>query len=437
MNAQQAATDIFLAGVKSVKPNQLISGSVTFSNNRLTLKNKTIDLEEIRYLYVIGAGKASASMAKELEFILGDRIKDGLIITKYDHSVPLDYIRIKEAGHPVPDQNGLEGTREILKIAQQAGGKDLIICLLSGGGSALLADLPEGSTLDDLAALNSMLLECGANINEMNCIRKHLSAIKGGLLSKAVWPAQIVSLILSDVIGDRLDVIASGPTAPDPTTFADAIGILKKYQIEDKIPQHFLQYLLQGIHKKGAETLKESDEIFQRTTNIIIGSNLLALKSAKEKAESSSYHAHIITSSLEGDICEVADYITENIKRAVKSNSGEKTCLLFGGEPTIKVAGRGKGGRNQHLALMIAKKIDGIPGVTFLSGGTDGSDGPTDAAGAAVNSNTSKHAMENGLNTDYYLEHSDSYNFFKKEGGHIITGPTKTNVMDLKLALIE
>lgn len=437
MNTQQSVLDIFLAGVNSVKPDQLIRDSVTCSNEKLIIRNKIFDLSDIKNLYVIGAGKASASMAKELEFILGDRIKDGFIITKYNHSVPLKYIRLKEAGHPVPDENGLEGTKEILNIARKAGEEDLVICLLSGGGSALLADLPEGCTLNDLAILNRLLLESGASINEMNCIRKHLSGIKGGQLTRAVWPAEIISLILSDVIGDRLDVIASGPTSPDPTTFSDAISILIKYQIKDKIPESLLQVLIQGLHEGKAETLKENDPVFQRNTNLVIGSNSLCLETARDKALGLGFNTQIVTNSLEGDISRVADFITGEIQRSIQSGAERPVCLLFGGEPTLKVDSPGKGGRNQHLALMMAKKLKDIKGVTFLSAGTDGTDGPTDAAGAITDSVTMTKAIEDGIDLDQYLVNFDSYHFFKKTGGHLITGPTQTNVMDLMIALIE
>ena len=415
MNAKQAVLDIFFAGVNRVKPDQLIHKSVEYSNNILTIGNHSINLQTLRDLYVIGAGKASASMAKELELILGNRIKDGFIVTKYDHAVPLKNIRIKEAGHPVPDENGLEGTKEILKIANKAGAEDLVICLLSGGGSALLVDLPEGCTLNDLAILNTLLLESGATINEMNCVRKHLSGIKGGQLTRAAWPAQTISLILSDVIGDRLDVIASGPTAPDPTTFSDAIGILTKYKIKDNIPESLLKVLNQGLQKKKEETLKENDEIFQRNTNLVIGSNSLCLETAKEKARSMGFSARVITNSLEGDISKVADFITEEIQKSINSEPVRPICLLFGGEPTLKVDRPGKGGRNQHLALIMAQKLKDTVGVTFLSGGTDGTDGPTDAAGAIIDSATYTTALKKGIDIDQYLANFDSYHFFKKK----------------------
>jgi glycerate-2-kinase len=436
MDPKQTAIDIFLAGVESVKPDVLIRRSVNYENNILTINNKSIDLSGKGNLYVIGAGKASVLMAKELESILEDKITGGLIVTKYGHSVPLRYISVKEAGHPVPDQRGLKAAAEILDIARKAEEKDLILCLLSGGGSALLADLPEGCTLNDLAVLNKVLLNSGANINEMNCIRKHLSSIKGGLLSKTAWPATIISLILSDVVGDPVDVIASGPTAPDSSTYANAVEILKKYDIEAKIPSQLLQVLTDGIQKRREETLKENDKKLQRTFNFIIGSNTLALAEAKEKACQLGYKAQIITNSLEGDVHKAADFILEKIK-SERYKSREKRCLLFGGEPTLNVTGKGKGGRNQHLALIMIQKIKEIKGVTFLSGGTDGTDGPTDAAGAVVDSNTSNIAGENNFNTGEYLKAFNSYEFFRKTGGHLLTGPTQTNVMDLMVALIE
>jgi len=437
MNQRQTAIDIFLAGVESVKPDNLIRRYISLSDNKLKVENLIFDLSLIKNIYVVGAGKASALMAQELELILGKRISEGRIITKYHHSVPLKYIEITEAGHPVPDENGIKGTKEILSIVQKAEKDDLVICLISGGGSALLTDVPEGCTLEDLKSLNDVLLKSGASITEMNCIRKHLSNIKGGLLAKAASPARVISLILSDVVGDPLDVIASGPTAADPTTFADALLVLKRYKLEEKIPPQILRVLRDGFNNKRQETLKESSEIFHLTTNLIIGTNKLALKTAKEKAESFGYESQIITNTLDGDVADVANYIVRMAKGSKQLISDNKICLLFAGEPTVKVAGKGLGGRNQHLALMVASLIKDIPGITFLSGGTDGSDGPTDAAGAVVDANTSCYANELKINMEMYFENCDSYHFFKEEGGLIITGPTQTNVMDLMIALVE
>ena len=437
MDSRQKAIEIFLAGVESVKPDNLIKRYISIDQNILQIEELMFDLSTIENIYIVGAGKASAAMAKTMESILGSRITAGHIITKYNHSLPLQFIGITEAGHPVPDENGSKGTEMILSIVNKAGKNDLVICLISGGGSALLTDVPEGCTLDDLKAVNTGLLKTGANISEMNCIRKHLSKVKGGHLAKAAFPSRVVSLILSDVIGDPLDVIASGPTAPDPTTFADTISIIHKYNIENEMPVQINQFLKDGVAKKRQETLKESDELLLLTSNLIIGTNKLALAIAKEKAETFGYNTKIITDKLEGDNKDVAKYIMDSIKSARKENVQEKKCLLFGGEPTIKVRGNGVGGRNQHLALIIANSLKDITGITFLSAGTDGTDGPTDAAGAVVDFFTSHAASNLNLNMEQYINNYDSYHFFKQVDGLVLTGPTQTNVMDLMAVLID
>lgn len=431
------AKEIFLAGIEIVKPDILIPHFVSLENDVLKIENHRFQLAEIKNIYLTGAGKASALMAKAIENILGSRISSGHIVTKYGHAVPLKYAFVTEAGHPVPDENGVKGTENILSIVNKASKDDLVICVISGGGSALLTDIPDGCTLNDLKILTDLLLKSGANINEMNCIRKHLSKVKGGMLSSAAYPARVVSLILSDVIGDPLDVIASGPTAPDPTTFKDALDIIEKYGIKDKIPAGITKILNEGFNKIRKETLKESDEAFRLTTNFIIGNNRLALKKAREKAEALRYATKIITDSLHSDVEDVADYIFSKLIKYRNENPGTKSCLLFGGEPTIKIKGDGLGGRNQHLALLMAQKINGINGVVFLSGGTDGTDGPTDAAGAIAEPETLKRSEALGLDINKYISDCDSYNFFRQEGGLIKTGPTQTNVMDLIVVLIN
>jgi glycerate-2-kinase len=297
--------------------------------------------------------------------------------------------------------------------------------------------VPEGCSLNDLKILNNILLKSGANITEINCIRKHLSKVKGGLLAKAAYPSTLVSLILSDVIGDPLDVIASGPTVPDPTTYSDAIEIVKKYNIRNDIPENLLEILMQGSMDLRQETLKESDPCFLNTSNIIIGNNSLALENSKIRAESLGYQTRIITNALNGDVEEVAEYLVRIIVEEKQKISNNKVCLLLGGEPTVKISGDGLGGRSQHLALLMARRIKDIPGITFLAGGTDGTDGPTDAAGAVADSNTYWKASNLQLECAKYINDFDSYNFFKQEGGLVITGPTNTNVMDLIVILLE
>ena len=432
MDQRQIITKIFLAGVESVKPENLIKHHVSINNDILWISGISFDLAAINNIFVIGFGKASAAMSNALESVLDSKIAGGCVITKYGHTVCQKFIEIIEAGHPVPDENGIRGTEQILSIVNDAGEKDLIICLISGGGSALLADVPEGCTLEDLKSLNNVLLTTGADIKEVNCIRKHLSSVKGGLLAKAAYPAQLVSLIISDVVGDPLDVIASGPTVPDRTTFAEAVSILKKYNIEDKIPDQMYRFLIDGMKNKHEETLKTFDKAFLNTKNLIIGTNQLALKIAREKAESFGYETRIVTNMLEGDVVDVAGYIIKLVKAA-----GKNSCLLFGGESTVKVTGTGIGGRNQHLALLIADFLKDMPGITVLAAGTDGTDGPTDATGAVVNSCTWENASKLNLNMEQYISNNDAYSFFKQEGGLIITGPTQTNVMDLIIALIQ
>lgn len=437
MDHRQEAIGIFLAGVESVKPDSLIKRYVSIKDDVLQIESISFNLPTISNIYVVGAGKASASMALAIENILGPRITAGHIVTKYGHSVPLKHITLTEAGHPVPDESGLKGTDHILSIVKNADKNDLVICLISGGGSALLADVPDGSSLDDLKNLSSILLRCGADIKEMNCIRKHLSRVKGGQLARAAFPARVVSLILSDVIGDPLDVIASGPTAPDPSTFADAIEIIRKYNIENEVPGQIRRILQEGLENKRQETLKESDEMFLLTSNLIIGTNLLSLATAKEKAESLGYYCQIVTNKLDGDIIDVAAKIIERVKAVKNELTRKRICLLFAGEPTIRITGKGIGGRNQHLAVLFATMAGDIPGITFLSGGTDGSDGPTDAAGAVVDAQTLDNASKLNLDMSQYIANNDSYNFFKQTGGLIITGPTQTNVMDLMVVLIN
>lgn len=437
MDSRQKATEIFLAGVESVKPENLIKRFVSIEQYNLQIENFQFDLSTIANIYIVGVGKASAAMAQTIESILGSRITEGHIITKYAHAVSLQFIGITEAGHPVPDENGIKGTEIIMSIAKKAEKNDLLICLISGGGSALLTDVPEGCSLDDLKDLNNILLKSGAAIFEMNCIRKHLSKVKGGLLAKTAYPSRVMSLILSDVIGDPLDVIASGPTAHDPSTYADAISIINKYNIKNEIPIQIYQLLEDGVNNKRQETLKESDEALELTSNLIIGTNKLALKIAKQKAALFGYETKIITDKLEGNVMDVAKYIMDSIKNATKENIHENTCLLFAGESTIKVEGEGLGGRNQHLALSFAKLLEDEPGITFLSAGTDGTDGPTDAAGAVVDSFTSEIASNLQLNMEQYINNCDSYHFFQEVGGLVKTGPTQTNVMDLMVVLIS
>ncbi|MCX6255459.1 MAG: glycerate kinase [Bacteroidia bacterium] len=438
MNRRAIAEQIFLAGVESVIPDKLINKKIALKDNSLVIGHLKFSLESIEDIYVIGAGKASAMMAAEVEKILGNRITEGHVVAKYGHSCKLKYIIVSEAGHPIPDSNGFKATRTILDIAGKANSNDLVICLLSGGGSALLPDFPEGNSPEDIITVNDLLVKSGAVITEINAVRKHLSIVKGGQLARAVHPATLVSLILSDVPGDPLDVIASGPTTPDLTTFQQALAVLDNYNLTASVPAGILKFLMEGAAGKKPETPKPGDYVFEKTSNLLIGSNSLALEAAKQKALEFNINAVIIDNQLQGDSSTVADYIVETSLKFKEDVSEIKpVCLLFGGETTIKMTGKGLGGRNQHLALLCAIMLQNNPGITVLSAGTDGTDGLTNAAGAVVDSETIPDALSKNIDPAKSLAEFDSYHFFKKAGGQIITGPTMTNVMDIIVVIVE
>lgn len=428
---------IFLSGVENVLPDKLIKSQVRLCDEILYIQQYSFNVLDFENIFVIGAGKATALMAKEIESVLGNYINTGHIIVKYHHKCHLNKIAITEAGHPLPDENGWKAAQRILTIAKQASNKDLVICLFSGGASALLADCPDEISLSDLILTNDFLIKSGANIKEINAVRKHISKMKGGQLAKAIYPATTISLILSDVIGDPLDVIASGHTYHDSTTFSEAYEILKKYELTEKVPLSVVQYLKRGIVGEIPETPKSDDFIFSKVYNVIIGNNKMALEAASRKAIELGYQAHIITDNLQSKIEETAHYILSTIEIFKKQEHETPICLLFGGEPTIKVTGDGLGGRNQHLALYLATKLENKQDITILCGGTDGTDGPTDAAGAIVDNKTIQIAKEKNIHPMDYLKNSDAYNFFKQVGGHLITGSTKTNVMDIVLVILE
>lgn len=438
MNHRSIAEQIFLAGVERVLPDRLISNALAVRDNCLVIGDMEISLTPFENIYIIGAGKAIAMMAAEAERILGNRITGGHIIVKYGHSCKLKYINLTEAGHPVPDINGFKATESILQIAEKAKGNDLVICLLSGGGSALLSDFPKGSSPQEMISVNDLLVNSGACISEINAVRKHLSVAKGGQLARAVYPATLISLILSDVPGDQLDVIASGPTTPDPTTFNQAMAVLEKFNLIKFVSVGVLKYLYQGETGLVSETPKPGDPVFERTHNILIGTNRLALEAAKQKALEFNINAIIIDDKLQGDTTSVAEYIIETSSKFKDDKSEVKpVCLLFGGETTVKMTGKGRGGRNQHLALICSTMLHDHPGITILSAGTDGTDGLTDVAGAVVDSSTVPEAISRNIDPAKFLGEFDSYHFFKKAGGHINTGPTMTNVMDIIVVIID
>jgi glycerate-2-kinase len=389
--------------------------------------------KDIRNIYVLGAVNAAPAMAREVELILGNGIAEGIIVTKYDHSLPLEHIRCLEAGHPLPDEAGLLAGIEIIGLLNRAGNKDVVIALISGGASALLIDCPPGATLTEVQQVFSALLASGASIAEMNIVRKHLSpAIKGGQLIRTACPATVVSFILSDVPGDGLETIASGPTVPDPSTFMDAYHILVSRHLVEKLPASVVNWLKKGMQNEIAETAKAEEKIFERTYNFLIGTNHIALKAAQRAAEKLGYHTSILSESLTGE----AKFKAIDLVKQIENYNGTRpACLLAGGETTVTIRGKGTGGRNQEFALAALTALKDNT-VVILAAGTDGTDGPTPAAGAVIDGDTLAAVREKKLFPQNYLDNNDSFAFFQQVGGHIITGPTQTNVMDVVIALI-
>jgi hydroxypyruvate reductase len=390
-------------------------------------------LEQIRKLYLIGVGKASAAMARSAEILLSDRIADGLIITKYEHGVTLNKCRLMEAGHPVPDENGVRATEALLDLVATAGPNDLILCMISGGGSALSPAPAKGISLADKQETTRLLLD------EINTIRKHLSRIKGGRLCRAANGAHIVSLILSDVIGDDLDIIASGITAPDPSTFGDCTEILSRYGLVESVPEPVRYHLSEGCKGRVGETPKPGEPLFANVENQIVGSISDALFAAQNEAGFLGFTPLILTSMIRGESREVAKVLSAVVKEIRRSGRPLQApaCLLSGGETTVTLKGDGVGGRNMELALAAGIELSGFSKTLLLSAGTDGTDGPTDAAGAFADSSTVSRADALGISAVGHLANNDSYRFFEPLGDLFITGPTRTNVMDLQIFLVD
>lgn len=439
---REDATDLFLHGLEAVNPFNAVNKALRLEEDKIIIglhgkEALAYDLSKFERIIVVGMGKATALMAKAVDEILGDRITDGCVVVKYGYTTDLKAIRIMEAGHPLPDENGLKGAQEIAGLVENAGEKDLIIFLISGGGSALLPLPADGVGFAEKQGVTKQLLECGADIQEVNTIRKHISKVKGGQLARLAYPATIVSLILSDVVGDRLDTIASGPTVPDNTTFAEAQEIVRKYNLANKIPDSVRRRIESGAKGEIEDTPKHGDKIFGKTYNLIVGSNFIALKAIEEKARAIGYSTLILSSSIEGEARDVAKVLAAIAKEVTNSAHPVQipACIISGGETTVTIKGEGKGGRNQELGLAAAIALAGIENVVLLSAGTDGTDGPTDAAGAIIDGQTVSRAQKTGINPNESLQNNDSYDFLKATGDLLVTGPTNTNVMDVQIIL--
>ncbi len=397
--------------------------------------------EERKDVTVLAVGKAAVSMAAAAADLLGAHASGGVVVTKHGHtgeiSLPSGF-EIFETGHPIPDDAGLQAAERVIQVLSDTEPGDYVLLLLSGGGSALLPAPVEAITLDDLQQTTDLLLRAGATIVEVNAVRKHLSRLKGGQLARLAAPASLVALILSDVVGDPLDVIASGPTAPDPTTFGEALSVLARYDLLDQVPDAVAAYLKTGKEGRHPETPKPGDPVFEHVTNIIVGSNSLAAEAAVTQAVALGYSSLLLTTFIEGEAREIAK-VAVALAKAIKTHQrplAPPACLVWGGETTVTVRGSGKGGRNQELALAAALGLEGLEDVTIMALATDGTDGPTDAAGAVVDGRTASRARERGWDLRQVLQENNSYPLLADVGALLKLGPTGTNVNDLLVLLV-
>jgi len=431
------ALRIVQAGIKAASPCISIPKRIKRIDHKLIIHSVfgrflEIDLREYDRIFIVGAGKATAFMAKALVGIIGERLHRGHVIVNYGNGMRLDKIECSEAGHPIPDRNGMVRTKRIVELLRACKERDLVFCLLSGGASSLLVYPKQGISLHDLQVCNRIMISSGANIQEINIIRKAISSIKGGGLIRIAHPAKVVSLIVSDVIGDSPSDIGSGPTSSHPIDFIKLKDIIETYGLEKRLPKSILKLLDSGYNNG----INDSERL--NADNIIISNNTDALESAKRTARKLGYFTNIFSSELCGRTQDVSRQFVDIAKRMrrEKDTNRRPTCVLAGGETTVVVSGKGLGGRNQELVLSFLEQISGLSNFLFMSCGTDGTDGPTDAAGAYVNDKTIQYIQENNINVASYISDNNSYRFFEKAGGLIKTGPTGTNVMDIQVLML-
>ena len=433
---QEAILAVQRAALAAVEPRAAVHHHVQRQGDQLTIGGQAYDLGAVKRIWVVGGGKAATAMAAALHDVLSDRLTGGIVVTKYGYRNPgLDTgpVQVVEAGHPLPDEAGVAGTQRIAELLSTTTEHDLALAVLSGGGSALLTLPAAGLTLSDLQVTTGLLLRSGATIVELNAVRKHLSQVKGGGLARLAGPAPVAGLILSDVVGDPLDVIASGPTVPDATTFSDAWAVLERYDLLGRVPSTVRERLRAGMEGKLPDTLKPGDALLSRVHNVIVGSNRLAAEAAVKAARAAGLGAMLLSTFVEGEAREVGRVAAALAKEVVRYNRpvSRPACLVWGGETTVTVRGQGRGGRNQELALSAAQSMVGLPNVLLMALGTDGTDGPTDAAGAVATGETVTRAHSLGLDPLVHLANNDAYPFFDALDDLIRTGPTGTNVNDL------
>lgn len=422
--------------VNAAEPKRLIKAKMKVENDQLQVEGLAFDLGKFNHVYVVGGGKAGGKMAQAIEEILGKHVTAGIVNIPYGTSQKTNVIELNEASHPVPNEAGVAGTLRIMAIAEQAKEDDLVICLISGGGSSLMPLPHEGISLKDKQQLTNALLKSGAEITEINAVRKHLSAFKGGWLAKKAYPATILNLILSDVIGDPLDSIASGPTVPDKTTFTDARKILEKYDLWLKAPVSIRKILSEGAIGLLQETPKANDFVFEKVHNLVIGNNRTAILAAIDFLGSKGLNTLLLTDMLAGEAKEVGKALAKVASEGfVCTDTSRCLGIVAGGETTVTVRGKGLGGRNQELSLSAALNLKESKECVIASFSTDGVDGPTDAAGAIIDGSTLKRARQLGLDPEKYIDNNDSYSFFSKLGDLIYTGATGTNVNDVSVII--
>jgi len=436
--ARKLTLESLEAALNAVDPHRIVKSRIHLGDSKLEIDSHTFDLDKYDHVYVVGGGKASGSMAEGLEEVLGNRISKGIVNVPEGNKTKTRIILLHEASHPMPNENGVKGTRRMIEIAEKAEKNDLIICLISGGGSSLMP-LPRGDiSISDKRLLTDALLKSGANINEINTIRKHISEFKGGWLAKKAYPATILNLILSDVVGDPLDFIASGPTVPDSTTFNDAVGILKKYDLWSKTPESIKEVLLEGERGIIPETPKSNDEVFKKVVNVVVGNSRVACFAATEHLKMAGLNTLLLTATMEGEARQVAVALSSIAHEVSASNNPvtKPAGIIAGGETTVTVTGKGRGGRNQEFALAAALKLKDSDGLVMASLSTDGIDGPTNAAGAIIDGKTIERAKKAGLSPEKFLASNDSFHFFSKLDDLICTGPTGTNVNDIAAIVV-
>ena len=436
--ARRILTEVVENTIKAGDPRSSVQKWIALDENRLKIADCEVALDKVGKIVIVGGGKAGTAMATTIEQILGDLLSGGIVNIPVG-TMPKDYhgkIQFTEVTHPVPNDAGVEGARNMLSLVKSLTEHDLVIFVVSGGGSAIIPLPANGITLSQLQEVTRLLLKSGATIHELNTVRKHLSAVKGGQLARAAYPARIVTLLISDVVGDRIDTIASGPTYWDSSTFADALAVLEKFDLLNKVPVEVLNRLQGGTKWLIEDTPNHGDVCFHNACYQIIMSNIEAIEAAEKTGKANGLNVKVLTTKLKGNARDVGKNLVFIAEKAIEEKEQLPCLFLLGGETTVQVTGDGIGGRNQEIALSAAAGISKLKNTVIVSFSTDGIDGPTDAAGAIVDEFTLSRAKELGLDPEAYLQDNDSYHFFEKLDDLVITGPTGTNIVDCTALLV-